>query len=151
MSMPKATRTETTFRLEYSVAQPIAAPPERLWALLTRPTEWASWTSTVTSIEGDCRVGQKLKLRVPLSERTFTPKVAELTPHQRMVWSDGAAPMFTGVRTYTLRPTQQGSDFSMTEVFKGVMLPLIKGSLPDFREAFERFAADLEREAVKSG
>ena len=33
------------------------------------------------------------------------------------------------------------------EVFSGVMLPMIKGSLPDFAPSFEAYAADLKREA----
>jgi hypothetical protein len=37
--------------------------------------------------------------------------------------------------------------FEMTEVFSGVMLPLIAGRLPDFRPIFERYAADLKTAA----
>lgn len=32
----------------------------------------------------------------------------------------------------------------MAETFRGLMLPMIKGSLPDFRAAFDQFADDLE-------
>ena len=39
------------------------------------------------------------------------------------------------------------TDFAMVEVFAGVMLPLIKSSLPDFAPVFERYAGDLKREA----
>jgi hypothetical protein len=68
-----------------------------------------------------------------------------------MVWSDGVAPMFKGVRTFTLSGRDDGStDFSMVEVFTGVMLPMVKGSLPDFGPAFEQYAADLKREAERS-
>jgi hypothetical protein len=149
--MSIATRTENTFRIEYSVATHIAAPPERVWAVLTNLKEWVRWTATVTSIDGQVVIGSKLALRVPISDRTFTPKVASLEPNRRMVWSDGAAPMFTGTRTYALAPNADGTtDFSMVEVFRGVMLPLIKRSLPDFRPPFERFAADLKLEAEKS-
>ena len=35
----------------------------------------------------------------------------------------------------------------MTEAFSGVMLPMIRGSLPDFAPAFEAYAADLKRAA----
>ncbi|MBS2024334.1 MAG: hypothetical protein JST92_18180 [Deltaproteobacteria bacterium] len=34
------------------------------------------------------------------------------------------------------------------EVFSGLMLPLIAGSLPDFAQPFEQFAKDLERAAT---
>ena len=35
----------------------------------------------------------------------------------------------------------------MVEVFSGVMLPMIKGSLPDFGPVFERYALDLKKAA----
>jgi len=45
-------------------------------------------------------------------------------------------------------PHDDGStEFRMEEVFSGLMLPLIKGSLPDFAPSFEAYAADLKREA----
>ena len=37
----------------------------------------------------------------------------------------------------------------MKETFSGLMLPMIKGSLPDFGPAFEACAEDLKREAEK--
>jgi hypothetical protein len=33
----------------------------------------------------------------------------------------------------------------MEETFKGLMLPMIKGSLPDFRPVFDQYVADLKR------
>lgn len=41
-------------------------------------------------------------------------------------------------------------DFSMVEVMSGLMLPLIRGSLPDFGPPFEQYAADLKREAERA-
>jgi hypothetical protein len=56
--------------------------------------------------------------------------------------------MFKGVRTYTLVPKGDGTtDFHMIEVFTGLMLPMIAGSLPDFGPAFDTYAADLKRAA----
>jgi hypothetical protein len=65
-----------------------------------------------------------------------------------MVWSEGAAPMFKGVRTYTLAPKSGGmTEFTMTEVLRGLAVPMAKGSLPDFVPIFETYAADLARAA----
>jgi hypothetical protein len=59
--------------------------------------------------------------------------------------------MFRGVRTFTLTPKAEGlTEFAMKEVFSGVMLPMIKKSLPDFGPAFEAYAADLKRAAERS-
>jgi hypothetical protein len=38
----------------------------------------------------------------------------------------------------------------MEERLSGLLLPLIKGSLPDFRPIFERYANDLKREAERA-
>ena len=138
----------STFRLECRVTINIHATPEKLWTLLTNAADFPRWNSTVTSIKGSIAQGQKLELRVPISDRTFSPKVTELVPAKRMVWRDGMAPMFKGERTFTLTPRADGTtDFEMVEVFSGVMLPMIKGSLPDFGPVFDRYALDLKKEA----
>lgn len=146
-----AQKTERTFRMSCSIHTTIAAQPEAIWRLLTDAARFPTWNSTVSRIDGEIKLGERLALKVPISERTFKPKVTELVPNERMTWSDGAAPMFKGVRTFTLSPNADGTtDFSMSEELRGVMLPMIKGSLPDFAPVFERYAADLKRAAEGS-
>lgn len=145
---PMSQKQASTFRMECRVSIHIHAAPERIWALLTDAPGFPRWNSTVTSIEGSIAQGEKLAVRVPISDRTFTPKVTELVPSTRMVWTDGMAPMFKGERTFTLTPRPDGTtDFEMVEVFSGVMLPMIKGSLPDFGPVFDRYARDLKKAA----
>jgi hypothetical protein len=145
----RASKSATTFRMECSVAIRIEAKPGAIWALLTDAADFPRWNSTVTSLEGKIAAGERPAVRVKIDpKRVFKPRVTELRAPTRMVWSDGAAPMFKGVRTFTLDPRADGStDFSMVEVLSGMMLPMIKGSLPDFGPPFEQYAADLKREA----
>lgn len=144
--MSAATRTETTFRLAYSVEIDIAASPAAVWAKLTDAEAFPRWNSTVTSLEGPITKGRKLAIKVPISDRTFTPTVVAFEPESKMVWADGFAPMFRGERTFTLTPRDGNTTtFAMEEVFTGMMLPMIKGSLPDFVPVFDRYAADLKR------
>lgn len=147
----KCSKSRTTFRLEYAIAINIKAPADKIWTLLTSAADIPRWNTTVTSVEGTIALGQKIKLQVPLAPgRVFNLKVSEFEPSRRLVWRDGMAPMFQGVRTYTLTPKDDGStDFAMVEVLSGLMLPMIAGSLPDFAPAFERYAADLKLEAEK--
>jgi hypothetical protein len=56
--------------------------------------------------------------------------------------------MFRGVRTFSLKPSGSGTEFIMTEEFSGLMLPMIRGSLPDFAPIFEAYAQDLARAAA---
>ena len=144
---PQLTRkTQSTFRMEYAIALPIRAAPEVIWKRLTNAAEFSTWNSTVSSIEGEIAKGQRLTIRVPIApDRAFKPRVAEFETNSRMVWSDGMPPMFKGSRTFTLTPQPDGTtEFAMREVFTGLMLPMIKGSLPDFAPVFDRYAADLK-------
>jgi hypothetical protein len=144
-----ATKTATTFRQTCSIRCEIDAPADRIWNLLTDGPRVPEWNSTVTSLAGEIALGRKLALVVPLDPtRTFRPKVTKFVPNRAMEWSDGFAPMFRGVRTFTLteRPDSR-TEFAMVEEFSGLMLPMIKRTLPDFAPAFEAYAADLKRVA----
>ena len=145
----KAVKTRTTFRMRCMVSTSIAAAPEKVWSLLTDAADYTKWNSTLTSLEGSISLGGVVRMTVPESPgRTFKVTVSEFEPSRSMVWRDGFAPMFQGVRTFTLE--QRGTDatfFTMSEEFSGLMLPLIAGKLPDFAPIFERYAADLKRAA----
>jgi hypothetical protein len=68
-----------------------------------------------------------------------------------MTWTGGFSPVFKGVRTFELRPRDDGStQFAMEERFSGLMLPFVKGSMPDFGPVFERYANDLKHEAERT-
>ncbi len=145
----KATKTMGAFRMDCAIRTTIKASPDRVWALLTDAEAFPRWNSTVTSIEGRIAEGHTLKLKVPSApQRTFKPKVLAVQPGRSMIWSDGMAPMFKGVRTFLLTPKPDGStEFSMREELSGLMLPMIKSSLPDFAPVFEAYAEDLKRAA----
>jgi hypothetical protein len=145
----KATKTASVFRMTCAIRVPIRASPEKIWGFLTEAAAFPRWNSTVTSIEGEIAEGRTLKIRVPSAPgRVFKPKVSGVEAGRSMTWSDGMAPMFKGVRTFTLAPNADGStEFSMKEEFSGLMLPMIKGSLPDFATVFEAYAEDLKRAA----
>lgn len=144
-----AVKKRATFSMECAVRCSIRASADRIWKLLTDAPGFPRWNSTVASIDGVIALGETLKLQVPSAPgRVFKPKVSAFEAGRSMVWSDGMAPMFKGVRTFMLTPGEDGTTvFAMTERFSGLMLPMIKGSLPDFGPIFETYAADLKRAA----
>ncbi len=146
-----AISSATTFEMQTSVATNIKAPATRIMGLLTDSKNFTKWNSTVISVDGDIKKGETIRLVSKLDpKRTFKLTVAEQTP-TTLIWKDGFAPMFSGVRTFDLQTRQDGStDFTRTEVFKGIMLPMIKGSLPDFKANFEQYAADLKNASEKN-
>lgn len=148
----KAIKSKRTFSMQVAVGININATPEKIWALLTNAKDFPRWNSTIQEIDGNIAPGETIKLVAKIApDRTFKLRVTDFTPPSSMVWQDGAAPMFKGVRRYTLTPKPDGTtDFEMAEEFAGLMLPMIAGSLPDFSQPFEQYAADLKREAERS-
>ena len=133
------------------VALDINAPAGRIWSLLTDADNFPRWNSTVTSVEGQIREGGRLRLRVPGTDRTFNPTVSDVVPDTHMTWTGGFFPVFKGVRTFELKPCDDGStEFAMEERFSGLMLPFVRGSMPDLGPVFERYANDLKREAERT-
>ena len=148
MSESKFTQSGSAFTMTCAVEVNIRASAEIVWTLLTDAKGFPRWNSTVTGIDGQIREGERLRLHVPGTNRTFTPKVSGVVPGRRMVWSNGFTAIFRGVRTFYLEPHNHGStDFKMEERFSGVIFALVKRMLPDFRPIFEAYANDLNRVA----
>jgi hypothetical protein len=144
------TQERGTFSMACRVALNISAPAATIWSLLTDANGFPRWNSTVTRVEGQIREGERLRVHVPGTDRTFTPTVSGVVPSERMTWTGGFFPVFKGVRTFELRRRDDGSsEFVMEERFSGLMLPFVKGSMPDFGPVFEHYANDLKREAER--
>jgi hypothetical protein len=127
----------------------IQAPQDRIWKLLTDAQGYTSWNTTVEKVEGRIALGEKIKLFVKLNPgQAFPVTVSTFDAPRQMVWMGGMPlGLFKGERTYSLTPRDGGVEFSMTEVFSGLMAPLITKSIPDMQPAFEEFAACLKRRA----
>lgn len=140
----KANTVRKTFSRETTVSIRIEADAAIVWALLTNASDFTRWNSTVTSLEGEIAVGEKIRLKSILDEkRTFKLKVKEMEPEKRMVWGDGQ-----GKRRYMIEPQVDGSvQFTMTEKIGSPMFPMYAKMIPSFDESFEQFASDLKKEA----
>ncbi len=101
------------------------------------------WNSTITSLEGEIALGEKIKLKSHLDDkRTFKLKIKEFQSESKLVWGDGK-----GNRVYTIEKSESGIVFTMTEKIGGLMFPMYAKYIPDFDASFEQFAADLKKEA----
>ena len=145
------TQSRGFFSMTCRVVLDIDAPAARIWSLLTDADNFPRWNSTVARVEGQIREGERLRLHVPGTARTFSPRVSDVVPDTQMTWTGGFFPVFKGVRTFELQPCDDGStQFAMEERFSGLMLPFVRRSMPDFGPVFERYANDLKREAERT-
>src|SRR6185295_3221633 len=58
----KAEKTRTDSALDYSVAIDIAAPPDKVWAVLVDAPKYTSWNTTLVKLDGKIALGEKIHL-----------------------------------------------------------------------------------------
>jgi len=148
---PKIVKRQGTFSIACRVELNIRATTDRVWKILTDAEGFPRWNSTVSAVEGKISEGETLRVRAPGTKQTFKPTISDVTINRRMVWSGGLPLVFRGVRNFELhRRFDHSTDFVMEERFAGLMLPVIKGKLPDFGPIFSTYANDLKREAERT-
>ncbi len=139
----KAVTEKKTFSRTTAITQVIHADPSIVWSLLTNANDFARWNSTVVSIVGEIKQGNKIELVSSLdSTRTFKLKILEFQPNEKLVWGDAL-----GKRIYTLTNQGKNTLFTMSERIGGPMFPLFAGKIPSFDASFQQFTNDLKAEA----
>lgn len=139
----KANTVKKTFSRQTAISIDIQADAAIVWALLTNADDFSRWNSTIVSLEGEIKLGEKIKLISTLDEsRTFNIKVKEMIAEKRMVWGDGK-----GNRLFELTAIDGGVRLTMDEKMGGLMFPMYAKFIPPFDENFEQFASDLKKEA----
>jgi hypothetical protein len=134
----------------FAVKTSIHAAPELIWTLLTDAPGYTRWNTTVEKVDGKIAQGERITVHAKINPgRAFPVRVMEFSPSRRMVWTGGMPlGLFKGERTFQLETRPNGDvDFSMREVYSGLMAPLVVRSIPDLQPSFDEFASALKRAA----
>jgi hypothetical protein len=150
METTRFIQEKKTFSMLCRVEIDIPAEAKIIWAILTDAKGFPRWNSTVNGIDGYIREGERIRIHVPGTNRTFRPKVLDVVANKRMTWSNGLALIFKGSRRFELKTYGDGStEFIMEEKFSGLIFAIVKVMLPEFRPIFETYACDLKRESER--
>jgi hypothetical protein len=111
----------------FSIVVDIAAPPDRVWAVMTDVERWPEWTPTVTRIQrlddGPLTVGSRARVRQPRLP-TAVWQVSELLEGRSFTWVSHSP----GVRVtaeHGVEPTAGGTRAKLSVQFSGVLAPLV--------------------------
>ncbi|MFW6074479.1 MAG: SRPBCC family protein [Chloroflexota bacterium] len=122
----------------------IDAPPEDVWTVFSNTARWQEWNPFVTSLEGEMKQGEKIKVRLePPGGRpmTFKPKVTVLEPGSRFAWLGhlGIPGIFDGEHRFALEPLPDGKTrFHQGEAFRGLLVsPLLNRMESQVTQGFE--------------
>ena len=129
----------------YDVTREVAAPADRVWAVVTDPARLAAADTGVIRVEGQIAPGERIKVWSEVSpKRAFPVTVTVFDPPRVMEWTGGMPlGLFRGVRRFTLAQAGEGTRLRVREEFTGPLLPLIWRTMPDLTASFEQFVAGV--------
>ena len=128
----------------------IDAAPEQVWAVLVDFPAYPSWNPFITSIAGELEVGERLSVRLAPPggpNLKLRPKVQVVEPARRFGWLGHllVPRVFDGGHEFRIEPRADGgSTFVQREEFRGVLIPLMGGTLDKTRAGFEAMNAALK-------
>lgn len=112
---------------DFSITVDIAAPPDRVWAVVADVERWPEWTPTVTQVKrlerGPLTLGSRTRIRQPRLPPAVW-QVSELVEGRSFTWISRS----TGVRVtarHSVEPSAQGTRAVLSLRFSGLLGPLI--------------------------
>ncbi|WP_174296581.1 SRPBCC domain-containing protein [Sphingomonas bacterium] len=122
----------------------IAAPPERVWRILTDFSAYPEWNPFVQSISGTVKPGEKLSVSIrPPGGRTmaFKPTVLVARNNQELRWRGRLIlpGLFDGEHFFQLSPAKDGTLLKHGENFSGLIVRMMGSST--FEQTGRGFAA----------
>ena len=142
----------SSYQLESEID--IAAPPGRVWAILTDFSAYPDWNPFIRSIRGTPDLGASLVVRIQPSGTkgmTFRPSVITAVPAQELRWLGRflMPGLFDGEHRFGSQPIADGKiRFRQSELFSGILVPFFKGTLNrDTRRGFEEMNQALKVKA----
>jgi len=132
----------------------IDAAPERVWAILTDFARVSSWNPFITSISGDLAPGSHLEVDIEppgMRAMRFKPRVEVLKPQRELIWLGRAfiPGLFDGRHYFRLADDKGGTRFEHGETFRGLLVPLLRGTFGAIEEGFAAMNAALKRKAER--
>ncbi|MEP7117795.1 MAG: SRPBCC domain-containing protein [Acidobacteriota bacterium] len=129
----------------------IQSTPDTIWKTLMDVNQWPELDPSILRVDGTPTLGGTVTVHAKVG-RAFPLTVVELVSSERMVLSGGMPlGLFTGTRTYALSPRADGLiEFTMREVYTGLLAPLITKSIPDLQPSFDEFAGNLKTHAERA-
>jgi len=135
----------------------IAAPPERVWAVLTDFASYPAWNPFIRQIQGPPTVNTRLDIRIqPVGGRAmaFRPVILEVQPGRSLRWLGrlGFPGLFDGTHGFTLVPLDGGGTrFHQDEHFSGILVGLFRSQLDrQTRPGFELMNQALKTRVEES-
>ena len=126
----------------------IAAPPERVWALLTDAADWPHWHSQISQVEAEGVLTQGAHFTWKSGGTTIHSQVQLFAPARRLAWT-GTAYTAKAVHVWELLPTPGGQTVVIERESMDGPLIAHMVSQQELMDADTAWLADLKKAAEK--
>lgn len=126
----------------------IAAPVDAVWNVITDVDAYSEWNPFLAIDRAPTAVGDRLTvtIRPGRREMTFRPTVTALEPEREISWLGRflLPGLVDGIHTLAVAPLPNGhTRFRQREVFRGVLVPVLRSVLRDTDAGFAAMNAAL--------
>jgi len=121
---------------EITASLEIAAPPAKVWAILTNIDAWHEWSPTINASSGTAAVGSTPSITMMSNAEgkdgpKYNPEIIKLEEPSYFHWRARmlAGFLFTNDKIITLEETATGTRLTHTETFSGMLSKLFCGQM----------------------
>lgn len=114
----------------------ISAPPSKVWGIITDIDQWQEWSPIINASQGKAVTGSKLSITMMSKEEgkdgpQYNPVITALTEPTYFHWRAHMLVefVFTNEKIFILKETETGTHLTHIETFKGLIAPLMSGSV----------------------
>lgn len=103
----------------------IAAPPERVWNVLTRTEAWPQWFGAISFVQCNGAVQPGTAFRWKVSGAAINSVFHTVKPYELLGWA-GKSMGATAIHNWKIEPSGKGSVVFMEESMDGFLVKLLK-------------------------
>ncbi|MEP3196293.1 MAG: SRPBCC domain-containing protein [Lentilitoribacter sp.] len=149
------TQSQNLMEIESEIE--IAAPLDKVWQVVTDIEKWSDFNSVINASTGIVSLGSAHTVTMRGENPgevgpQYASKIISFDEGKSYRWRAvmGAGIIFTNDKVFELQATDDGTLLKHTEVFNGMMLPLMKGFMqegvpPILDEMNQAFKAEAEK------
>ena len=131
--------------------------PEKIWDILTNFEEYELWNPFMTKVEGDFKLGAKIKVQIRTmrgKQRIYHPIITRFEINKELRWKGKSflPGIFDGERIFLIDKTADNKlAFFHKELFSGLGVKLVGNKLDEnLGEGFEKMNLALKKRAENS-
>jgi hypothetical protein len=132
----------------------IDAKPEEIWDVLVDFESWKKWNPFIPAVEGNLKVGEKLKIEVTspgMKPMIFKPEVFEVIRNKKILWGGSFLKLlYRDDHAFILEPIGNGKTrFRQIERFMGPVVLFMANMIKKTEVGYQQMNLAIKKEVER--